>query len=152
MKAPLMVSSTLRVDCCSSLGGRLHKRPFTLKYKCKVCCGHNALLYPADPCLLSLGWLRWHMANAAKVNSSFPSGTFLKTLTPFLRLVSWLLHEKPLILLMYQSVDTNTMMRNPISAFYWSKLESPRELREEHEHFALQQSVHKLWYFAITDI
>ena len=56
------------------------------------------------------------MAKAAKVNNGFPSGTFLKMLTPFFKALPWLLHEKPLISLMYQSVDTNTMMRNPTSA------------------------------------
>lgn len=68
------------------------------------------------PAFWSLGWLWWHMAKTAKDNSSFPSGTFLKILTLLFKALPWLLHEKPLIPLMYQSVDTNIMMRNPTSA------------------------------------
>lgn len=95
----------------------------------KVCWHYYCSTYLLIPAFWSLGWLRWHMANAAKVNSSFPSGTFLKTLTPFFKALPWLLHEKPLISLMYQSVDTNTMMRNPISAFCQEASWIPRSLR-----------------------
>ena len=55
LKAPLVVSSVWRVDYCSSLWGKLHKRPFTLKYKCKICQYTMLCSLPDDPCLLESG-------------------------------------------------------------------------------------------------